>query len=258
MSIRELILRITYFYSPWREQAISKYEEIDLVNATLGTIIAWMDGSKASQLLIDEYHLMRAAICDNNWGRVVNFMREHSDNNMIQLYGFHCFSKTEVPLDPTGLLSFVKDPFLSCFLFVISSPIFQGASDAMDIVVETIKDEKKEISDLIKVFALNAFHNILSTRAGRVEFVNTNSIREIGDERQKAIERYLNSRLSIFLRCEFAFFFDGFPFDILLESFFTKIETETVMVYKKGQKNAIPEERPLQRAIDMIEAALKV
>ena len=30
------------------------------------------------------------------------------------------------------------------------------------------------------------------------------------------------------------------------------------MVYKKGQKDAIPEERPLQRSIDAIEAALKV
>ena len=236
MSIRELILRITYFYSPWREQAISKYEEIDLVNATLGTIIAWMDGSKASQLLIDEYHLMRAAICDNNWGRVVNFMREHSDNNMIQLYGFHCFSKTEVPLDPTGLLSFVKDSFLSCFLFVISSPIFQGASDAMDIVVETIKDEKKEISDLIKVFALNAFHNILSTRAGRVEFVNTNSIREIGDERQKAIERYLNSRLSIFLRCEFAFFFMAFHLTYYWKATLLKLKRRLLWCTRKDRR----------------------
>ena len=30
------------------------------------------------------------------------------------------------------------------------------------------------------------------------------------------------------------------------------------MVYKKGQKDAIPEERPLQRSIDAIEATLKV
>lgn len=30
------------------------------------------------------------------------------------------------------------------------------------------------------------------------------------------------------------------------------------MVYKKGEKNSTPEKRPLQRAIDSIEAALKV
>jgi hypothetical protein len=30
------------------------------------------------------------------------------------------------------------------------------------------------------------------------------------------------------------------------------------MVYKKGEKDATPEDRPLQRAIDILEAALKV
>ena len=45
---------------------------------------------------------------------------------------------------------------------------------------------------------------------------------------------------------------------LYVTSFFTKIQSETVMVYKKGQKDAIPEERPLQRAIDIIEATLKV
>lgn len=98
----------TLYCSPWRDQAISSYEEIDFENATIGTIIAWMDGSKASQMYIDEYHLMRAAICHNNWTRVVTCMREHADNNMIQLYGLHSFSKTEVPRDPSGVLSFVR------------------------------------------------------------------------------------------------------------------------------------------------------
>jgi hypothetical protein len=95
------------YCSAWRDQAISSYEEIDFENASIGTIVAWMDGDKASQLYIDEYHLMRAAICHNNWTRVITCMREHADNNIILLYGLHNFAKTEVPLDSTGVLSFV-------------------------------------------------------------------------------------------------------------------------------------------------------
>ena len=70
----------------------------------------------------------------------------------------------------------------------------------MDIIISTISDVHEEISALVKVFALNAFHNILSVRAGRLDFLDTKSIREAGDERQKAIERYLHNRLSIFTK----------------------------------------------------------
>mmetsp|Transcript_12987 Transcript_12987/g.19545 ORF Transcript_12987/g.19545 Transcript_12987/m.19545 type:complete len:495 (-) Transcript_12987:1786-3270(-) len=209
-----------YVENPWRMQAINSYNQIDFDHAAIGTIIAWMDGNKASQLIINEYHLLRAAICNNDWDRVLRCMQENLDNQLIQLYGFHSFSKTEVPLDPTGLLSF-------------------AASEVMDLCVETIRDPNSTIPQLVKVFALNAFHNILSIRAGRLEYLNTNSIHEIGDERQKAIERYLYGRLSIFV------------------GFFSTIPTEIVMVYKKGQKDATPEDRPLQRAIDVLEAALK-
>lgn len=83
---------------------------------------------------------------------------------------------------------------------IFGCSIWQAASDAMDIIISTIADVDERISALVKVFALNAFHNILSIRAGRLDFLDTKSIREAGDERQKAIERYLHGRLSIFTR----------------------------------------------------------
>jgi len=70
----------------------------------------------------------------------------------------------------------------------------------MEIIISTIADVNDVLSALVKVFALNAFHNILSVRAGRLEFIDTKSIRESGEERQKAIQRYLSSRFSIFIR----------------------------------------------------------
>jgi len=99
---------LNLFNSAWRMQAINSYNQIDFEHAAIGTIIAWMDGNKASQLVINEFHLLRAAICKNNWDRVLQCMLSNPENQLIQLYGFHSFSKTDVPLDPTGLLSFVR------------------------------------------------------------------------------------------------------------------------------------------------------
>jgi hypothetical protein len=83
----------------------------------------------------------------------------------------------------------------------------QTASEVMDLCVESIRDPNGTVPQLVKVFALNAFHNILSLRAGRLEYLNTNSIHEIGDERQKAVERYLYGRLSIFAGCVSSYLF---------------------------------------------------
>lgn len=70
----------------------------------------------------------------------------------------------------------------------------------MEECIHTIGDINGTISSLVKVFALHAFHNILCVRAGRLEYLNTNSINEIGDERQKAVERHLFAKLDIFTR----------------------------------------------------------
>jgi hypothetical protein len=41
---------LNLFNSAWRIQAINSYNQIDFEHAAIGTIIAWMDGNKASQL----------------------------------------------------------------------------------------------------------------------------------------------------------------------------------------------------------------
>jgi hypothetical protein len=70
----------------------------------------------------------------------------------------------------------------------------------MEIIIKALADVDEVTSLLVQVFALNAFDNILNIRAGRLEFLDTKSVREVGDERQKAIERYLLGRFSIFSR----------------------------------------------------------
>lgn len=96
--------------NPWRTQAVDRYEDIDLDAAPLGSVIAWMDGSKASSLKVSEFHLMRVAIADGDWARVLRYMNELPENRVVQMYGFHCFGKSEVPLDVSGVLSYVSQP----------------------------------------------------------------------------------------------------------------------------------------------------
>lgn len=92
----------------WRDTALSSYEEIDVDKVPIGSVIPWMLGMKCGSLLVTEFHAVRAAITNGNWSRTLQFMKSNSDNILIQIYGFHSFSKTEVPLDDSGLLNFVS------------------------------------------------------------------------------------------------------------------------------------------------------
>lgn len=85
--------------NPWRDQAISRPEQIDIDACPIGTVIAWMDDDKAMSVRIDHYTTMRAAICGNNWDRVLQVMKAYPDDVLIQLYGYHSFAKSDVRLD---------------------------------------------------------------------------------------------------------------------------------------------------------------
>lgn len=94
--------------NPWRDIAISHPREIDLDNTPLNSIISWLDGCKSTSIVLSEYAQMKAAIVDNNWARVLHYMKEQPDNILCQIFGFHCFAKSDIPLDVSGILDFVR------------------------------------------------------------------------------------------------------------------------------------------------------
>lgn len=94
--------------NPERQAAIRRYEEFDLENISVGDDVIIFDGHRPTHLQINEYHIMRAAICENNWARTIEYMRRFPDNLLIQLYGFHNFAKSEVPMDGSGVIDYVS------------------------------------------------------------------------------------------------------------------------------------------------------
>lgn len=96
--------------NPWRDIAISSYHDIDLETTPLNSIISWMEGAKSESLQLTEFHLMRTAICEGDWNKVLYFMNQMPDNQLIQMFGYQCFAKSDVPLDVSGLLDFVSYP----------------------------------------------------------------------------------------------------------------------------------------------------
>lgn len=63
---------------------------------------------------------------------------------------------------------------------------------------EVIRDNEKRYPVLLKIFAMRAFHNILSVRPGRLDYLNTDCILEQGEARDAAVEAYHKDLLTIF------------------------------------------------------------
>jgi hypothetical protein len=91
--------------SDWRDNAISRNEEIDFINLPLGTVIPFFDGIKVSSLTITHYVQVRAAICNNDWDATLKLWDDQPDQILTRLYCLHSFTKTEIPLD-NGSLTF--------------------------------------------------------------------------------------------------------------------------------------------------------
>lgn len=98
------------FFVPntWREQAVASYSDIDIDHASVGTVIAWMEGTKATKLTISQFNFVRVALTRDGWAGVVSVMNQHPFDTVLQMYGFHSFSKSFVPIDDAGILSFVS------------------------------------------------------------------------------------------------------------------------------------------------------
>jgi len=99
----------------WREQAVGSYSDIDLNCAPIGAVVAWMEGTKASKLKVSQFNAVRVALTKDGWPGVLAIMDEHPHDIVLQMYGYHSFSKSFVPVDDAGILSFVSAHARHCF-----------------------------------------------------------------------------------------------------------------------------------------------
>jgi hypothetical protein len=82
-----------------REKAVRHQKDINLETATLGTTISWLDDKNLVHIVMDEYAIMRAAIVDNDWDKIITYMKNNPDNLLMQIYGFYNASKATVKFD---------------------------------------------------------------------------------------------------------------------------------------------------------------
>lgn len=106
-------LEAFYAHNEWRAHAIRDYKEIDLFNASKGSVIAWFDSYKATKLEMSSFNIIRAALETNGWSGVLQCMKVNTEDLVMQIYGFRSFAKTKVPLDDSNLLDFVSTVIIS-------------------------------------------------------------------------------------------------------------------------------------------------
>jgi hypothetical protein len=109
----------------------------------------------------------------------------------------------------------------------------------MELCLEVIIDKNNVHGQMLKVFAMSAFQNILAIRPGRLEFLSTTCVPEQGEYRHAAVTAYFNQRLSIFNR------------------YLTKIPNETVQLCQKNSTETFDIIRPLPRSVDVVYWSLK-
>jgi hypothetical protein len=107
-----------YVENKWRNAAVGTFKEIDLENASLGSVVAWMEGTKATKLHMNSFNTIRASLTKYGWSGVIQCMNSYPEDIVMQMYGFHSFSKTEVPMESCDILSFVSFDFVFRFNFL--------------------------------------------------------------------------------------------------------------------------------------------
>ena len=76
----------------------------------------------------------------------------------------------------------------------------QEGNEAMERCLEVIEDSQRQCPQLLKTFALDAIHNILSVRPGRAEYLSTALVQEQGELRQAAVEKFYEARFAHFIK----------------------------------------------------------
>lgn len=97
-----------YADNPWRNIAVKSYTQIDLENSTMGSVVSWFDSEKAVKLKMSAFNVIRVALTNFGWAGVLKYMKANPQDIVLQMYGFHSFSKTDVTTDESGILSFVS------------------------------------------------------------------------------------------------------------------------------------------------------
>lgn len=205
----------------WRSQAVSKYEDIDLDKSKLGDVIAWFDDLKVVPLPISNYVQVRAAICGNNWDKVLEVLDRYPDKVLTRMYCYHSFSKTDVPMEGNKL-SF-------------------ASAEVLKRLITTFSDKHNKTNPLEKTFMLNALHNLLFTRAGRAEFLDTSHINSgNSDERQREIERFMKRRV------------------MMLNKYLAVIDMDVTTFKEPGAIRLTKERIPSPRGCALVAASLQV
>lgn len=210
-------------HNPLREIAYSHPKEIELDKFPIGAIMAWFDGQKVIPHPLDDYTVMRAAIDGENWDRTLKWMKEYSQYPLIQAYGWYSFSKTRVPLSPEGLLDFAAATVLV---------------ESIDLLVDI--EKYADVPQLTKVMAFHALSNILAIRAGRAEYLSTESVTEVGDARAQALDDFITKKLT------------QFNFYLL------RVHHEEALISKKEDREFTKVMVPSSRGTDLAQCALKV
>ena len=219
--------------NPLRDCAISDFHEIDLENTPIGSVIAFFDDSKAIEIHIDEYSLVKAAMLDNNWQRILHYMRKHDDNIILQIFGMRAFASTNVDIQPD------KDEG-----WVLTDTSREVLHFCLEVVEKANGNRPKRdiwlVGQVHLIFTLQALNNLFALRSTRLEYFNTSHILAVGDERAAIIERYTISRLQ---------FFNHF----LLQNKF-----EILQYSKKGTNQFESYEIPTTRSCEIVEEVMQI
>ena len=107
----------------WRAAAFTRPDQIDVEKYPLGSVVPFMDELKDLEYIISDYALVRSAICNNDWKRVLRCMHLHSDRILVQIYGLLSFAKTAVPLDKrAGILEVEAKEVFDLCIYLIDDP----------------------------------------------------------------------------------------------------------------------------------------
>ena len=208
----------------WRDAAIVTPAQIDVVNTfPLGSVVPVMDELKDIEYKIDDYSIVRSAIENNDWKRVLYIMHLHADRILVQIYGLLAFAKSWVPLDKkAGILG-------------------NEAKEVFDLCLYLIDDPDRCIRQTHRVFALMALVNILSLRAGRMEYFNVETVTVQGAKRKDSVDQFLDKRLRLLTVC--------------LDNI--EMETTKFSTLKDGVKVNHVTVIPTQRGCDIAEYAMR-
>jgi len=205
---------------PRRALALRSNEDIDLDKYPMGSVVLWMDDLRLESFRVDDYQAVRTCIVGNDWGRTLDFMKDNWDRVLVRCYGWHSFSKTEVPLEGKLLTA--------------------EAKEVLNLAWYCLEDKEGKFGTTEKCFIGAAFASILSIRSSRLEYFDASYVKEQGEARQAAVDAFVAERCSKFNR------------------YLSFIPTELIKASIKGSKDFYEERVPELKNMVLIETILDI